>query len=184
MSEKKQFDRDSISNTLIVAVGLSLVCSVIVSSAAIVLKPVQELLSHAMVRRSLLVTGLWYGGLQGMFANAGMFYSHVFQLNTAQTGVIILLAGIGSVVGSLVGGRFADSWGKKPVFLLFCALTAVAVLALPGMDGSLYGAVAVHVLVQLAPGPGEGLPERVTGHVQQFGAEPVRDAEADGQRDH
>ena len=41
MSEKKEFDRDSISNTLIVAIGLSLVCSVIVSSAAIVLKPVQ-----------------------------------------------------------------------------------------------------------------------------------------------
>jgi Na+-transporting NADH:ubiquinone oxidoreductase subunit C len=42
MSDKKEFDRDSISNTLIVAIGLSLVCSVIVSSAAIVLKPVQE----------------------------------------------------------------------------------------------------------------------------------------------
>jgi Na+-transporting NADH:ubiquinone oxidoreductase subunit C len=41
MSEKKEFNRDSISNTLIVAVGLSLVCSIIVSSAAIVLKPVQ-----------------------------------------------------------------------------------------------------------------------------------------------
>ena len=42
MSEKKAFDRDSISNTLIVAVGLSLICSVIVASAALVLKPVQE----------------------------------------------------------------------------------------------------------------------------------------------
>jgi len=41
MSDKKEFDRDSISNTLIIAVGLSLVCSIIVSSAAIVLKPVQ-----------------------------------------------------------------------------------------------------------------------------------------------
>ena len=41
MSDKKQFDRDSISNTLIVAIGLSLVCSIIVSSAAIVLKPIQ-----------------------------------------------------------------------------------------------------------------------------------------------
>lgn len=41
MSDKKEFNRDSISNTLIVAVGLSLICSVIVSSAAIVLKPVQ-----------------------------------------------------------------------------------------------------------------------------------------------
>ena len=42
MPDKKEFDRDSISNTLIVAIGLSLVCSIIVSSAAIVLKPVQE----------------------------------------------------------------------------------------------------------------------------------------------
>lgn len=42
MPDKKEFDRDSISNTLIVAIGLSLVCSVIVSGAAIVLKPVQE----------------------------------------------------------------------------------------------------------------------------------------------
>ena len=42
MSKKKAFDRDSISNTLIVAIGLSLVCSIIVASTAIVLKPVQE----------------------------------------------------------------------------------------------------------------------------------------------
>ena len=37
----KSFDRDSVSNTLIVAVGLSLVCSVLVSATAVVLKPVQ-----------------------------------------------------------------------------------------------------------------------------------------------
>ncbi len=41
MSDKKKFDRDSISNTLTIAIGLSLVCSIIVSSAAIVLKPIQ-----------------------------------------------------------------------------------------------------------------------------------------------
>lgn len=41
MPEKKSFDRDSISNTLIMAVGLSLICSVLVASAAIVLKPKQ-----------------------------------------------------------------------------------------------------------------------------------------------
>ena len=41
MPEKKTFDRDSISNTLFVAVSLSLVCSILVASAAVVLKPVQ-----------------------------------------------------------------------------------------------------------------------------------------------
>ncbi|MCG8371799.1 MAG: Na(+)-translocating NADH-quinone reductase subunit C, partial [Proteobacteria bacterium] len=42
MPDKREFDRDSISNTLVVAIGLSLVCSIVVSSAAIVLKPVQQ----------------------------------------------------------------------------------------------------------------------------------------------
>lgn len=41
MPEKKTFDRDSMSNTLFVAVGLSLICSVLVASAAVVLKPIQ-----------------------------------------------------------------------------------------------------------------------------------------------
>ena len=41
MPDKKTFDRDSISNTLFVAIGLSLICSILVASAAIVLKPIQ-----------------------------------------------------------------------------------------------------------------------------------------------
>ena len=41
MPDKKKFDRDSISNTLIMAIGLSLVCSILVASAAIILKPTQ-----------------------------------------------------------------------------------------------------------------------------------------------
>ncbi len=41
MPDKKTFDRDSISNTLFVSVGLSLICSILVASAAVVLKPIQ-----------------------------------------------------------------------------------------------------------------------------------------------
>lgn len=40
--EKKRFDRDSVHNTLVVAIGLSLVCSVLVASTAVLLKPRQE----------------------------------------------------------------------------------------------------------------------------------------------
>jgi Na+-transporting NADH:ubiquinone oxidoreductase subunit C len=36
-----KFDRDSISNTLTMAVGLSLICSILVAGAAVMLKPVQ-----------------------------------------------------------------------------------------------------------------------------------------------
>ena len=72
MSEKKQFDRDSISNTLIVAVGLSLVCSVIVSSAAIVLKPVQERNEELFRKQIILdVAGLMEPGadVDALFAS-------------------------------------------------------------------------------------------------------------------
>ncbi len=41
MPDNKTFDRDSISNTLFIAVGLSLICSILVASAAVVLKPRQ-----------------------------------------------------------------------------------------------------------------------------------------------
>ena len=42
MPDEKKFDRDGIKNTLVVAIGVSLVCSVLVSAAAIVLRPQQE----------------------------------------------------------------------------------------------------------------------------------------------
>ena len=41
VNDKKAFDRDSISNTLIISISLSLVCSILVASAAVVLKPIQ-----------------------------------------------------------------------------------------------------------------------------------------------
>ena len=72
MSDKKEFDRDSISNTLIIAIGLSLVCSIIVSSAAIVLKPVQEKNEEAFRQRIILdVAGLMEpgGDIDTLFAS-------------------------------------------------------------------------------------------------------------------
>lgn len=72
MSDKKEFDRDSISNTLIIAIGLSLVCSIIVSSAAIVLKPVQAKNEEAFRQRIILdVAGLMEpgGDIDTLFAS-------------------------------------------------------------------------------------------------------------------
>jgi len=41
VNDNKTFNRDSISNTLIISISLSLVCSILVASAAVVLKPIQ-----------------------------------------------------------------------------------------------------------------------------------------------
>jgi len=63
MSEKKSFDRDSISNTLFMAIGLSLICSIIVASTAIVLKPVQKKNEEQFRQRIILeVAGLMQPG--------------------------------------------------------------------------------------------------------------------------
>lgn len=62
MSDEKQsgFSRDSISNTLVVAIGVSLVCSVLVSAAAVVLRPLQEENQTAFKQRIVLeVAGLY-----------------------------------------------------------------------------------------------------------------------------
>jgi Na+-transporting NADH:ubiquinone oxidoreductase subunit C len=55
--------RDSISNTLIVAIGVSLVCSVLVASAAILLKPIQLQNEEEFRQRIILnVAGLYEPG--------------------------------------------------------------------------------------------------------------------------
>ncbi len=63
VNDKKTFDRDSISNTLFIAVGLSLVCSILVASAAVVLKPIQLKNAEEYRQRIILeVAGLMQPG--------------------------------------------------------------------------------------------------------------------------
>jgi Na+-transporting NADH:ubiquinone oxidoreductase subunit C len=58
--KKREFSRDSISNTLVVAIGVSLVCSVLVSAAAVVLRPAQERNQTEFRQRIVLeVAGLY-----------------------------------------------------------------------------------------------------------------------------
>ena len=60
----KTFNRDSMSNTLVVAIGVSLVCSILVASAAVVLKPRQQLNEEEYRQRIVLdVAGLYESGI-------------------------------------------------------------------------------------------------------------------------
>ena len=71
MSDKKTFDRDSISNTLTISISLSLICSVLVASAAIVLKPLQLKNQEEYRQRIILeVAGLMEadGDIAALFA--------------------------------------------------------------------------------------------------------------------
>ncbi len=52
--EKAERSKDSVANTIIVAIGVSLVCSVLVSTAAIVLRPTQEA-NEALFRQTIVL---------------------------------------------------------------------------------------------------------------------------------
>ena len=64
MPDEKKFDRDSIKNTLVVAIGVSLICSVLVSAAAIVLRPLQEANQKQFKQQIVLdIAGLYEEGV-------------------------------------------------------------------------------------------------------------------------
>lgn len=71
--------------------------------------------TNSSVFFALLSTFLWTAGLQGMFAYVGVYYKQNFNLNEAQIGLVIFVAGLGSVIGNVLGGRISDrqSWEKN-----------------------------------------------------------------------
>jgi Na+-transporting NADH:ubiquinone oxidoreductase subunit C len=74
----RTFNRDSMSNTLIVAIGVSLVCSILVASAAIILKPLQQKNEEEFRQRIILdVAGMYEPG-----ANIGELYAAIEESST------------------------------------------------------------------------------------------------------
>ena len=80
---------------------------------------------------------LWTGTVINRLANVTMLYlemSLVFKygFSIAFAGAVLGLHGLGSALGSMVGGSLADRWGRRPVLLLghFGAAAMSAALAL------------------------------------------------------
>lgn len=111
--------------------------------------------SNAAVFFSLLASLLYYGGLQGMFVLAGVYYYTFFDLSAGQTGLVLMIAGIGSVIGSLLGGKVSDLWSKKGVFVLASSLVALSVLALTIFTEIFWLAVVIHVFWAFVYGLGQ-----------------------------
>jgi len=103
--------------------------------------------SAASVLFALLATFLWFGSLQGTFANAGIYYSRYFDFTEAQNGLILMVAGLGSVIGSMAGGRLADRFGKRVVVGTSSVIAAASVFALTSLfTGILPAAIVTHIL--------------------------------------
>jgi len=114
--EKKR-SRDSMSNTLIVAVGVSLVCSVLVASAAIILKPKQERNEAEFRQRIILdVAGLYEPG-----ADIGERYAAIDEatitLGSGEEATIYVVRDGGHVDQVILPIEGSGLWGMMYGFL-------------------------------------------------------------------
>ncbi|MDX1509349.1 MAG: Na(+)-translocating NADH-quinone reductase subunit C, partial [Woeseiaceae bacterium] len=76
--------RDSIANTLTVAIGVSLVCSILVSSAAVVLRPIQDR-NEVLFRQTIVlqVAGLYEPGID-VADRFATIEAHMVDLETGE----------------------------------------------------------------------------------------------------
>ena len=119
MSEatKTKVSRDSIGNTLFVAIGVSLVCSVLVASAAIVLKP-KQLLNEEQYRQRIILD---VAGLYEPDADIAALYSSIEETTTelasGETAPVYLVRNGGQLEQVILPIEGAGLWATMYGFL-------------------------------------------------------------------
>lgn len=126
----------------------------LVSLAILAFVPEQEGDPHATIGRELGAfkrPAVWFALLTGALGFGGLFavYTYVSPLATQIAGasetfvpIALIVLGVGTTIGNVIGGRMADKGAMRAVFILFGALaTALLVLALlaPTVPGLLVG---------------------------------------------
>ncbi|MCU5002157.1 MFS transporter [Bacillus tropicus] len=104
---------------------------------------------------ALLATFLWTIGLHGMFSYIGVYYGDNFGLSVGEIGIVIFLAGVGSVAGNILGGKLADKIGKKNVIVIASIVSSISVMLFSLSTGNLVIAIIVHIIWSLFIGFGQ-----------------------------
>jgi MFS transporter, DHA1 family, inner membrane transport protein len=101
------------------------------------------LLGRSEIVIILLNVIVWGMGAFAIYTYISPFLQHFAHLDGNGISIVLLLFGIGSVVGNLVGGYGADHWG--PARTIAGALIGLAVIffLLPLMSSSLWGAACI-----------------------------------------
>jgi multidrug resistance protein len=122
---------------------------------AIFARQFRAALENPLVLYTLLSTLLWTVGLQGMFANGGLFYTSNFGLATGYVGLALAGGGAASVFGNIYGGRIADRVGRRRVIAISALVAAASVLTFSLMTRSLLLAILVQVVWGASVGFGQ-----------------------------
>ncbi|HDR3649578.1 TPA: MFS transporter [Bacillus anthracis] len=104
---------------------------------------------------ALLATFLWTIGLHGMFSYIGVYYENNFGISVGKIGIVIFLAGVGSVAGNILGGKLADKIGKKSVIVIASIVSSISVMLFSLSTENLVIAIIVHIIWSLFIGFGQ-----------------------------
>ncbi|MBG9905941.1 MFS transporter [Bacillus paranthracis] len=118
-------------------------------------KQIKMVLVNVSVLFALLATFLWTIGLHGMFSYIGVYYGNNFGLSVGEIGVVIFLAGVGSVAGNILGGKLADKIGKKNVISIASIVTSISVILFSLSIENLVIAITLHIIWSLFIGFGQ-----------------------------
>ncbi len=120
-----------------------------VSIAKTLSAPLKMVLVNVSVLFALLATFLWTIGLHGMFSYIGVYYGDNFGLSVGEIGIVIFLAGVGSVAGNILGGKLADKIGKKNVISIASIVTSISVILFSLSIENLVIAITLHIIWSL-----------------------------------
>lgn len=126
-----------------------------VSVPVIFVGSIKKAFSNTSVFFALLSTLLWTFGLHAMFSYIGVYYETNFQLTVAEIGLVILVAGLGSVLGNIFGGKLADKLSKKVVVSFASVIASVGVIWFSLSTETLIVAIIAHVIWSTSIGFGQ-----------------------------
>ncbi|WP_264448972.1 MFS transporter [Bacillus cereus] len=126
-----------------------------VSITKTLIASLKMVLVNVSVLFALLATFLWTIGLHGMFSYIGVYYGNNFGLSVGEIGIVIFLAGIGSVAGNIFGGKLADKVGKRNVVSIASIVDSISVMIFSLSIENLAIAITVHIIWSLFIGFGQ-----------------------------
>ncbi|OJD64260.1 MFS transporter [Bacillus sp. NH11B] len=126
-----------------------------VSITKTLIASLKMVLVNVSVLFALLATFLWTIGLHGMFSYIGVYYGNNFGLSVGEIGIVIFLAGIGSVAGNIFGGKLADKVGKRNVVSIASIVASISVMIFSLSIENLAIAITVHIIWSLFIGFGQ-----------------------------
>ncbi|WP_194842101.1 MFS transporter [Gracilibacillus salitolerans] len=139
------------------ALGMIGICMLIVTwftiphspstSSTSLIKMLREAFSNRTITLTLLISFMYYGGLESIFSIIGIYYYQYFQLSSSIIGIILLIAGVTSVLGSLVSGKVMNKpHNKKKLLLSMSLISLFSILLLTVNDKILYVSIFLNLV--------------------------------------